>query len=78
MAKVGECMVWAIVDKTGMPMTETFANHHDEAWHRFIQENGAVDREDAVTMVLQALRSGLTCECLSVRFGHSHLHSVAA
>lgn len=71
-------MVWAIIDKTGMPMVETVADHHDEAWHRFIQESGAADREDAVTMVLHAMREGLTCECLSLQPQLSHLRSVAA
>lgn len=63
----GEAMVWAIIGHDGMPIIETFAPHNLAAWHRYIQVNGAVDKEDAVTMVLEAQRSGMICQCLAVR-----------
>lgn len=65
----GDAMVWAIIGKDGLPITETFAERNTEAWHRYIHVNGAIDKEDAVTMVLEAQRSGMICQCLEVRAG---------
>lgn len=61
----GDAMVWAIIGHDGF----TFAPHSIAAWHRYIQVNGAIDKEDAVTMVLTAQRSGMICQCLEVRAG---------
>lgn len=60
-------MQWAIVDHTGQIVPDTFADHHDAAWHRYIQVMGAVDKEDAVTKVFAAQRMGVSCECLKVQ-----------
>lgn len=59
-------MVWAIVDDGGDMVTETVADHPHAAWHRYVQSERAVDREDAVTKVLAAQERGFTCERLLV------------
>jgi hypothetical protein len=71
-------MIWAIVDEDGQVLTDTFADHPNKAWHRFIQNEGARDKEDAVTKVLEAQTRGWTCERLLVEDAHKRLTMVSS